>query len=99
MRHPLLRSPRLTLALLTLWALLAVYIIWTRDTLGYIILALVGLFVFLPALVVWLGARSGRQSADNAHMGRDDDAAPGAPGEHGGDDREDERGIDAAAGE
>ncbi len=55
-------NPRLTLALLALWGLLAIYVMWTGNTLGYVILALAGLFVFLPALLVWLGARHAAQS-------------------------------------
>ncbi len=59
-------SPRLTLALLALWALLAIYVVWTGDALGYVILALAGLFIFLPALVIWLGTR---RSAPREHPG------------------------------
>jgi hypothetical protein len=55
----------LTALLLVLWLALAVYIVWTRNTLGYIILALVAFFVLLPALIIWLAARrSGQQPAD-----------------------------------
>jgi hypothetical protein len=58
-------DPRLTALLLVLWLALAVYIVWTRNTLGYIILALVGLFVLLPALIIWLAARrAGQRPAD-----------------------------------
>ncbi len=56
-RGPLPSWKWLTILLLALWALLAIYVVWTGNTLGYIILALFALFVFLPALVVWLGAR------------------------------------------
>jgi len=65
------RDPRWTVALLALWLVLAIYIIWTRDALGIIILALVGLFVFLPALVIWLGTKRASQHAGDADPGSD----------------------------
>ncbi len=70
------RDPRWTAALLALWLLLAVYIIWTRNTLGFIILALVGVFVFLPALVIWLGTRRASQHAGDADSDSDRNAPP-----------------------
>lgn len=73
------RDPRLTVALLALWLLLAVYIVWTRNALGYVILVLVGIFVFLPALVIWLGARHASQHAGDADPRSDGNAPP--PGE------------------
>jgi lipid-A-disaccharide synthase-like uncharacterized protein len=71
------RDPRWTVALLALWLVLAVYIIWTRDAIGIIILALVGLFVFLPALVIWLGTKRASQHADDADPHADGNAPPG----------------------
>ncbi len=71
------RDPRLTVVLLALWLLLAVYIVWTRNALGYAILALVGIFVFLPALVIWLGARRASQHAGDADPHSDGNAPPG----------------------
>jgi Flp pilus assembly protein TadB len=63
------RNPQLTIALLALWLLLAVYIVWTRNPLGYIILALIGVFVLLPALIIWLGTRRARQRAGDEDPG------------------------------
>jgi hypothetical protein len=63
--------------LLVLWLLLALYIISTRDALGLIILALVSLFVFLPALVIWLGTRRASQHAGDADRHADGSTPPG----------------------
>jgi Flp pilus assembly protein TadB len=69
-------NPRLTLALLALWLLLAAYIVWTRNTLGYVILALVFIFVFLPALLIWLGTRRASQRTNDDLPGMDGDESP-----------------------
>lgn len=48
---------RWTVALLVLGLLLAIYIVWSGDPIGYVILVLVGIFAVLPALILYLGNR------------------------------------------
>lgn len=62
---------RWTVVLLILWLLLAGYIVWTRDPLGFVILILFGIFIALPALVLWIGARRAGTDAPDELPGRD----------------------------
>jgi hypothetical protein len=66
--------------LVILWVLLAIYIIATRDPIGYVILALVTVFLGLPALVLYLGNR-GR--APSEHETGPDHDRPGSNGASG----------------
>jgi hypothetical protein len=70
------RDPRFTLLLVVLFALLAIYIIWRRDPIGYVILALLVLFIALPAVVIFVGLRrEGRRLRDILTPSEDEDAA------------------------
>lgn len=71
-RFPQIPSNRAwTAALVVLWLLLAIYILWARDPLGYVILILVGIFAVLPALVVWIASRRSQRSGGDALSGED----------------------------
>jgi hypothetical protein len=69
-----------TLVLAILWVLLAIYIFITHDPLGYVILALVTIFVGLPALVLYLGNRS---RASRRNDSAESDERPGSDGASG----------------
>lgn len=77
------RNSPLTLALLVLWVILAIYIVWTGNTLGYIILALVSLFVFLPALVLWLAMRRASMAEPGNDQEPPDDETAHGEGDRG----------------
>ncbi len=70
------RDPRFTLLLVILFALLVAYIIWTRDPIGYVILALFVLFIALPAAVILVALRrEGRGLRDILTPREDEDAS------------------------
>lgn len=65
---------RWTVALLVLGLLLAVYIVWSGDPIGYVILVLIAIFAVLPALILYLGNRreaGGARPSENEAGGAD----------------------------
>jgi hypothetical protein len=70
------RDPRITLLLVLLFALLVVYIVWTRDPIGFVVLALFVAFIALPAVVILVGLRrEGRGLRDFLSPHDDEDAS------------------------
>jgi hypothetical protein len=48
---------RYTVFALVIWLGLVAYILWTGNVYGYVIIALFGVFILAPALVIVLGNR------------------------------------------
>ncbi len=48
---------RYTVFAFTVWLGLVAYIVWTGNVYGYVIIALFGVFILAPALVIALGNR------------------------------------------
>jgi hypothetical protein len=69
-------NPWLTVALLALLLAVALYMIFTRDALGYVLLALLVVFVGLPALVLFAGNRRLPRAADAAEPATTPDDEP-----------------------
>ena len=76
--------PLFSVALLLMALLLAIYIVWSGDPIGYVILVLVGLFAVLPALILYLGNRraGGMVRTGEAEEPDDRDQLDGNRSEH-----------------